>query len=94
MGIFTGRLITELIYAHESEMQRLVMSGGVDIVPVTQCIHTFPADPWYVLFVTSTTVDSTHVISVFRPHNFTNASYNLWLARTYLYDLCPYPSAT
>ena len=58
MGIVTRRLlIAELICAYESVMQRLVMSGGVDIVPVALCRHTFAADPWYVLSVTSTTVD-------------------------------------
>jgi len=45
MAIVTRRLIAELICAHKSEMQSIVMSGGVNIVPVTLCSYTFPADP-------------------------------------------------
>lgn len=55
MGIVTGRVTAEFV--RTKQIKRMVVYGGVDIVPVALCMLAVPADPWYVLSVTPTTDD-------------------------------------
>lgn len=41
----TGRVMAELICAHESEILKLVITGGVD-ARVSPCMHVVPGNPW------------------------------------------------